>query len=75
MALFQVYTIKIRKEDREKADAILLKYWNNGDIDTVTNEEQIGERLTLVTYWIRPFVYEDLEAIRNEFKQAGIQMF
>jgi hypothetical protein len=26
------------------------------------------------TYWIKPYIYEDLERITDEFKQNGIQV-
>lgn len=72
---YQVYDVKIRKEDREKADTILLKHWHNGDIDTITGDEMKNSDGTIVvTLWIVPYIYEDLETIKEELKQEGIQL-
>ena len=69
--MYRVYSVTIRKEDLSKAELILLKHWNNGDIDAMrTDNRQVNE----VTYWINPYIYEDLENIKNEFKLAGIQI-
>ena len=72
---YQVYDVKIRREFTEKADEILFKHWNNGDINTVNfNIEKNHNGPDTVTYWIQPYIYEDFEAIKDEFKQAGIQV-
>jgi ABC-type transport system substrate-binding protein len=68
---YRVYDVKIRREDLVKAEKILLKHWNNGDIDAMRCDNNSGDE---VTYWINPYVYEDLEEVVNEFKQAGIQV-
>ena len=69
--MYRVYDVKIRKEDRKRAEKILLKHWNDGDIDAMRADDREKES---VTYWIEPYVYEDLETIISEFKEAGIQV-
>lgn len=72
---YRVHDVKISKADREKADTILLKHWHSGDIDTVEcNETNYSDGTIAVTYRIRPYIYEDLEAIKNEFQREGIQL-
>ena len=69
--MYRVYDVKIQKEDQVKADDILLKHWNAGDIDAISSDNRENG---IVTYWINPYIYEDLETIKNEFKLAGIQI-
>ena len=69
--MYRVYDVKIQRADRDIADEILSKHWYNGDIDTMTTD--LREK-GIVAYWIRPYIYEDLETIKNEFKLAGIQI-
>ncbi len=77
MELYRSYDIKIREVDRAKADAILMRHCVEGDIDdikidTIRHVNQDGT--CEITYWIGPYIYEDLEAIVKEFKEAGIQI-
>ena len=68
--MYRVYSITIRREDLVKAEKILLKHCNDGDIDAMRcDDKQNGT----VTYLINPYIYEDFETIKNEFKEAGIQ--
>lgn len=69
--MYRVYSITIRREDLLKAEKIILKHWNDGDIDAVRCDDSHGES---ITYWINPYIYEDLETIKNEFKLSGIQI-
>lgn len=69
--MYRVYSITIRKEDLDKAEEILLKHLNNGDIDAVRRDDSQKDE---VTYQINPYIYEDLEIIKNEFALAGIQI-
>lgn len=72
---YQVHTVTILKEDREKADAILEKHWMMGDIDAITtNEEKGTDGCIKIIYWISPYICEDLGVIENEFKQEGIRV-
>lgn len=76
MEQYQKYSVTIKAEDRTKADDILLKHWYAGDLDDVGGTmHKNSDGGWAVTYWIRPYIYEDYEAILNEFKEAGIQTF
>ena len=71
MSYFRAYDVKIRKEDREKADAILEQH----DVDEITcSEEKDSDGSATITYWIRPYLCEDVDIIMNEFVTAGIQI-
>ena len=77
MEKFQVHDVKIRKDDREKADAILWKHYDKGDLDDVTVDviiHQDRDGNDVITYRIAPYLYEDFETIVKEFKEAGIRM-
>ena len=69
--MYRVYNVTIRKNDLVKAEKILLKHWNDGDIDAMRCDNNSEDE---VTYWINPYIYEDLETIMDEFKQVGIQV-
>lgn len=69
--MYRVYNVTIRRNDLVKAEKILLKHWNDGNIDAMRCDNNSGDE---VTYWINPYIYEDLENIMNEFKQVGIQV-
>ena len=73
MDLYQKYSITVKAEDRAKADDILAKHWFAGDLDDVGGTTHKNSSGFVITYWIRPYLYEDYEAILNEFKEAGIQ--
>lgn len=77
MDKFQVHDVRIRKDDREKADAILWKHYDNGDLDEVTIDVIIHkdrEGNDVITYRIAPYLYEDFETIIKEFIEAGIRI-
>ena len=73
--MHQVFSITIEASYREKADGILLKYWNNGDIDTLLNDTQYhADGYYTITYWLQLYCSEDIEAIKNEFQENGIKV-
>jgi hypothetical protein len=78
MDKYRVHNVTIRKEDRDKADAIIEKHYLAGDIDEVYTEKRAahvdGELIMTVSYWISPYICEDLQIIIDEFKQEGIQI-
>ena len=76
MDLYQKHSVTIKVEDRTKADDIITRHWHKGDLDDAggtMHQNSAGERM--ITYWIAPYIYEDYEAILNEFKEAGIQTY
>ena len=67
--MYRAYDVTVRKEDREKADMILEQY----DVDEITcSETSHSDGSSTITYWIRPYLCEDVDDIINEFKQANI---
>lgn len=77
MDQYRVHDVKIRKSDRNKADAILWEHYDKGDlddftVDVIVHKDRDGN--DVITYRIKPYIYEDLETIINEFKQAGIEV-
>ena len=73
MEMYRVHSVKILAVDRAKADEILAKH--NSDIDYIRISAQKNkDGISEATYWIGPYIYEDFEAIVNEFKEAGIHI-
>lgn len=77
MDLYRVHTITILQKDEDKADKILCEHYQKGDIDDHTidcihNKDRDGNITS--TYWIKPYIYEDFETIKKEFKEAGIRI-
>lgn len=72
---YRLQSITIRKEDYKKADAIVQEHWKRGDIDAenVTEEIRYGGVRT-VTFWLNMYVSDDLETIKREFVQSGIEL-
>ena len=78
MDKYRVYNITIHADDRDKADVILEKHYHAGDIDEMRAEDGVikdnGELVRTVSYWISPYICDDLGVIVNEFKQEGIRV-
>lgn len=76
--MYRVHSVTILAEDCDKADVILEKHYRMGDIDEVSTEDRVDkngdELVRFITYWIRPYIYDDFETIVNEFKQEGIRI-
>ena len=72
---FIVYCIELAKENRDKADAILHKYYVNNDIDIKHLEYSRRGDLTTVQYWMTCTCSEDLEVIAKELRDNGIELF
>lgn len=70
MDLYQAHDITIRKEDQAKADKILEQH----DIDEITCSEGNDGGCRTVTYWIRPYLSEDIDDIVKDFRDNGIQV-
>ena len=71
--MYRVHNIMIRAKDRSKADVIINAHRDDIDDIRVCDHTNSGCRCTVV-YWIKPYVYENFETIKNEFKQNGIQI-
>ena len=68
--MYRFHNVKIRREDVEKAEKILTRHDEIGDIYHINVEV----RSDAISYWIAPYIYEDFEAIRDEFIKEGIQV-
>lgn len=68
--MYRFHNVKIMREDVEKAEKILTVHDEIGDIHHINVEV----RPDAISYWIAPYIYEDLEKIVDEFKLAGIQI-
>lgn len=70
---YRVHSITVRKEDQFKADEIINEHWDLGELDDARYEVHWNsDGTSTVTYWLNPYVYEDFEAIKKEFQEAGI---
>ena len=72
---FIVYCIELAKENQEKADEILRKYYVNNDIDIKHLEHSRRSGVTTVQYWMTCTCSDDLEVIAKELKDNGIELF
>lgn len=73
--MYRFSRITIRKEDRPKADEIILEHWSLGDIDEVRVEEFISNGVRMTTYRLRLYVSEDLKIMVHKLKLNGIELF
>lgn len=69
--MYRGYDVKIKKVDADKVRDILTNRENIGDIDR-WRFSRWDENTLLCS--ITPIVSDDLEAIMDEFKEAGIQV-
>lgn len=75
MDKYRSHVVAILKEDCKKAEEILQKHWMQGNIDLVTyTEKKNSDGVVATVFRISPYIYEDFEAIVNEFKQEGIRV-
>ena len=71
--MYQVHNVTIYKDDKSLADKII--YAHQFDYDDIRESVQRNhDGNDTITYWIKPYIYEDFEVIVNEFKQNGIRV-
>lgn len=73
--MFRVYCIELARENQDKADAILHKYYMANDIDVKHMEHSRRNGMITVQYWFTCTCSEDIEVIVNELKENGIELF
>lgn len=73
--MYRPHYITIKKEDFDKADAIVRKHCDLGDIDDYSVYEEVRWNSIVVVFKIRMYVSDDLEVIENEFRESGIELF
>ena len=72
---YHKHSITVDRKDAGKADAILNKYWNNYDINHISSSDQNSKDKSTTTYRFELVVSDDLENIKDEFREAGIELF
>ena len=76
MDRYRMYDVHVRVDDVNKPAAILNKHMRHGNIDYYEISYMFKESngLNAIGYRIAPIIYEDLEIIKNDLKEAGIQI-
>lgn len=70
--MYRLHDVTINGKYRDEANTIIKKHIDAGDIDKIYAARDYVKGN--ITYWITPYIYEDLETIMDEFKEAGIQI-
>lgn len=73
--MYRVHTIECKLVDRKKADEIIDRYVENHTICNLNVNVQWNHSCRTITYWLGLVVSDDLEIIKNEFREAGIELF
>ena len=73
--MFRVYCIELARENRDKADDIMHKYYVNNDIDVKSLNYSYRGKVETVQYWFTCTCDEDIETIAKELKENGIELF
>lgn len=69
--MYRKHDVMIRREDIEKAFRILIKLENDGDVDRWSFIRWNGNT---VCCSIAPIISDDLESIKNKFRESGIRI-
>ena len=73
--MYRIHSIDVLYEDHCKAEPIISDHIHRGDIEPVSYGARLNSKGTaIVTYWIRPYIYEDFETIMKKLKLAGIHI-
>lgn len=72
---FLVCCIEVPREDREKAEAVMLKYIDNGDINTKYSEYSSLNGLKTIQYWFTCRRNETSDILAKELEENGIKLF
>lgn len=75
--MYRVHDIKVRKENQNRVNNILWRYYANGDLDDLeisSMEQRDDDGNPVIVLKIRPYLYEDFERIKRDFELAGIQI-
>ena len=73
--MFRVYCMEVARENQDKVEAILHKYYVNGDIDVKHMEQSRRGGLTTVQYWLTCVCSDDLDIIAKELRDSGVELF
>ena len=72
---FSVHCIELAAENRDKAEAIMFKYSDNGDINIKYSEYSSFKKLRTIQYWFTCKQDACSDVIANELKENGIELF
>lgn len=71
--MYQVHSITIREEDEAIANVILnIHRWDYDEDELRIEHGRHRDGVSVVTYWIKPYIYDDFETILSEFKDNSI---
>lgn len=73
--MYRTHTIKCKYIDHDKSDEIIEQHLSNHNIDDYRASVDISGGVMMVTYWIKLYVSDDLELIKDDFRKAGVEMF
>lgn len=76
MDFYNRHNVTVRTYDQDKADAIMMKYKDKEYFDEYLGSyaERNDDGSVTITYRVAPYISEELEEIKNEFRDNGIQV-
>ena len=73
---YRFYDITVERKDEDKANSIISHHMDIGNLhDCYVCRESGSNGRRLVRYRVSPYISEDLEIIKNDFKKNGIELF
>jgi hypothetical protein len=73
--MYRVYCIELARENQDKADAIMHKYYVDGDIDVKHLENSRRNGMITVQYWFTCVCDDIVDHIARILKESGIELF
>lgn len=73
--MYRAHFIEFKEEYRKPAYKILAKHLENGDIDDFRIYEDTVHGMKRIGFKLHLYVSDDLEIIKNEFREEGIELF
>lgn len=73
--MYRAHYLEFKYEDRDRAYTIFGKYLNLGFFDDFRIYEDTVQGVKRLRLKLHPYVSDDLEMMKNDFRKAGIEMF
>lgn len=73
--MYRAHFIEFKYEDRDKVYAIFGKYLSLEYFDDFRIYEDTVQGVRRLGLKLYPYVSDDIETIKNEFRNAGIELF
>lgn len=73
--MYRAHFMEFKYEDRDKVFTIFGKYLNLGYFDDFRIYEDTVHNTKRLTLKLYPYVSSDLEIMKNEFREKGIEVF